>query len=58
MMKLAIAAAALLAASGQSAGHGGRIKWIEPKNLADFEAIVAQSHVAGRAIMVYFTQDN
>jgi len=58
MMRLAIAAAALLAASGQAAEHGGRIKWVEPKGLADFDSIVAQSHIAGRAVMVYFTQDN
>ena len=58
MMKFAWAAAALLAVAGQSGEHGGRIKWVEPKSLADFESIVAQSHIAGRAVMVYFTQDN
>lgn len=58
MMKLAIAAAALLAVAGQSAPHGGRIKWVEPKSAADFENIIQQSHLAGRAVMVYYTQDN
>lgn len=58
MMRLAIAAAALLAVAAQAAPHGGRIKWLEPKSAGDFENMVQQSHIAGRAVMVYYTQDN
>jgi hypothetical protein len=57
MMKLALAAAALLVAAGPAGDHGGKIKWTEPKNLKDFESMIAQSDAAGRAIIMYFTQD-
>jgi hypothetical protein len=56
-LAIAAAAAALIAAAPQ-VQHGGRIKWAEPKGPADFEQLVRDSHIAGRAVMVYYTQDN
>lgn len=57
MMKLAFAAAALLVAAGPAGDHGGKIKWTEPKNAKEFDALVAQAGQQGRAAILYFTQD-
>ncbi|HTF57673.1 MAG TPA: hypothetical protein VK661_10610 [Planctomycetota bacterium] len=53
---LALAVAAGLAA--KAGEHGGRIKWTEPKNPKEFDSLVARSNETGRAILLYFTQDN
>ncbi len=57
MMKLAMAAAALLVAAGPALDHGGKIKWTEPKNEKEFDALVAQSNNYGKPIIMFFTQD-
>ena len=57
MMKLAFAAAALLVAASPAGDHGGKIKWTEPKNAKEFDALVAQANQAGRAAIMFFTMD-
>jgi len=57
MMKLAIAAAALLVAAAPAGDHGGKVKWTEPKNAKEFDALIAQSNQQGRAGMIFFTMD-
>ena len=57
MMKLAFAAAALLVAAAPAGDHGGKVKWTEPKNAKEFDALIAQADAAGRAGMIFFTMD-
>jgi hypothetical protein len=57
MMKLALAAAALLVAAGPAPDHGGKVKWTEPKNAKEFDALIAQATAQGRAGMIFFTMD-
>jgi len=60
MMKRSLyAVLAIVCAAGLAAGddHGGKIKWTEPKNLKDFEGIVAQANHYGRPILMFFTMD-
>jgi len=52
---LALAFAAGLAA--KAGEHGGKIRWTEPKNPKEFDALVARSNDTGRAIFLYFTMD-
>jgi hypothetical protein len=55
--KLALLAIACAAGLAAAADHGGKIKWTEPKNLKDFEGIVAQSGFYGKPILMFFTMD-
>ena len=58
MTKLAMAVtAALLVAAGPAGDHGGKIKWNQPKNPGEFDALVAQANHHGRAIIMFFTKD-
>jgi hypothetical protein len=57
MMKLAMAAAVMLIAAGPAGDHGGKIKWTEPKNAKEFDALVAQASQQGRAAIMFFTMD-
>ena len=60
MMKRSLyAVLAIVCAAGLAAGydHGGKIKWSEPKNLRDFDGMVAQSNHYGRPILMFFTSD-
>ena len=57
MSKLALFAAALLVAAAPAGDHGGKVKWTEPKNAKEFDALVTQATVYGRAGMIFFTMD-
>ena len=57
MKKFAMAAAALLIAAAPAADHGGKIKWTEPKNAKEFDALIAQANAQGRAAIMFFTMD-
>jgi hypothetical protein len=57
MKKLAIAAAALFMAAAPVQEHGGKIKWTEPKNSKEFDALIAQATAQGRASIMFFTMD-
>ena len=57
MKKFAFAVAALLVAAAPAADHGGKVKWTEPKNAKEFDALIAQANAAGRAGMIFFTMD-
>lgn len=57
MKKLAFAVAALLVAAAPAGDHGGKVKWTEPKNAKEFDALIAQANAQGRAGMIFFTMD-
>ena len=57
MKKLAFALAALAIAAAPAPDHGGKVKWTEPKNAKEFDALVAQATASGRAGMIFFTMD-
>ncbi|HZN62420.1 MAG TPA: hypothetical protein VFC90_08460 [Planctomycetota bacterium] len=57
MMKFAMAAVALLVAAAPAGDHGGKVKWTEPKNAKEFDALIAQQNAQGRAGMIFFTMD-
>jgi hypothetical protein len=57
MMRLAMAAAALVIAAAPAQEHGGKIKWTEPKNAKEFDVLIAQAAQAGRASIIFFTMD-
>ena len=57
MKKLSIAIAALLVAAAPAGDHGGKVKWTEPKNAKEFDALIAQANASGRAGMIFFTMD-
>ncbi|HEU4338722.1 MAG TPA: hypothetical protein VFS19_01525 [Planctomycetota bacterium] len=57
MKKLSIAIAALLVAAAPAGDHGGKVKWTEPRNAKEFDALIAQSTANGRAGMIFFTMD-
>jgi hypothetical protein len=57
MMKLAMAAVALLVAAGPAGDHGGKVKWTEPKSAKEFDALIAQATAQGKAGLVFFSMD-
>lgn len=57
MKKLAFALAALAIAAAPAFDHGGKVKWTEPKNAKEFDALIAQSAAQGKAGMIFFTMD-
>jgi hypothetical protein len=57
MKKLMFAAAAVLIAAAPVGDHGGKVKWTEPKNAKEFDALIAQQNAQGRAGLIFFTMD-
>jgi hypothetical protein len=57
MKKLALALAALVIAASPAGDHGGKVKWTEPKNAKEFDALIAQAAAQGKAGMIFFTMD-
>jgi hypothetical protein len=57
MKKLALAVAALVIAAAPAGDHGGKVKWTEPKNSKEFDALIAQAGAQGKAGMIFFTMD-
>ena len=57
MKKLIMATAAVLIAAAPVMDHGGKVKWTEPKNAKEWDALDAQQNAQGRAGLVFFTMD-